>query len=103
MFGIVHYGGGGDKPACGNDSWLAVYTDESEEVTGCSDCLEMSRVEPATQKAVTASGKESEAEEEIAGPRIRIMPPVVRKVSTSGIRIMPQEVRRVSLGNIVRE
>lgn len=36
----VHYGPG-DRPLCGAESWLAVYTDNPHEVSGCDDCLEL--------------------------------------------------------------
>ena len=36
----VHYGPG-DRPICGAESWLAVYTNNPLDVTGCDDCLEL--------------------------------------------------------------
>ncbi len=35
---IVHYGPG-DQPLCGNESHLAVYTNDANQVAGCVDCL----------------------------------------------------------------
>ena len=35
MFGIIHYGE--ETPTCGNRSWLATFTDDPEDVTGCSE------------------------------------------------------------------
>ena len=37
---VVHYGPG-DRPLCGTDSWLLVFTVDPEEVIGCADCLEL--------------------------------------------------------------
>ena len=34
----IHYGPGG-RPLCGAESWLAVYTDDPDQVSGCDDCL----------------------------------------------------------------
>ena len=36
----VHYGPG-DRPLCGAESWLAIFTENPDEVSGCADCLEL--------------------------------------------------------------
>ena len=36
----IHYEPGG-RPLCGAESWLAVYTDDPDQVSGCDDCLEL--------------------------------------------------------------
>ena len=38
--GIVHYGPG-DRPLCGDESPYAAHTDDSHQVAGCQDCLEL--------------------------------------------------------------
>ena len=37
---VVHYGPG-DRPLCGNDAVIAMYTDDPARVAGCADCLEL--------------------------------------------------------------
>ena len=43
MFGIIHFGE--EAPTCGNQSWLATFTDDPEDVTGCRECLELAAQE----------------------------------------------------------
>ena len=38
--GVVHYAPG-DRSLCGDDSMIAVYTDDPALVSGCPDCLEL--------------------------------------------------------------
>ena len=37
---IIHYGPG-DRSLCGNESPVAIYIDEPDQVAGCEDCLEL--------------------------------------------------------------
>ena len=36
----VHYAPG-DRPLCGAESWVALYTDDPALVSGCGDCLKL--------------------------------------------------------------
>ena len=38
--GIVHYGPG-DRPICGEESGLAVHTEDPHQATGCDECLDL--------------------------------------------------------------
>ena len=98
MFGIVHYGD--DAPRCGDRGWLAIYSDDPEDVEGCRECMELAGAELVKNQGVIGC---MEKRQEIAGPRFIVSPPVVRRVDLSGVNILPQKVRRVSFGNIVKK
>ena len=46
---VVHYGPE-DRPLCGNDCVIAVYTNDPNQVHGCADCLELVAEDLADRK-----------------------------------------------------